>query len=103
VLLIVGLVAVGFVWWALVQPVALFVVTVRAGRAVTTRGNATAAFVAAVGDVCREFGISSGAVRGIPTGPRVALRFTAHFPPAAQQRLRNWWAASGWAPPSAAR
>jgi hypothetical protein len=100
----------GFLWllvtviaaatvWFFAKPDAVFVVQVRAGHAEATSGNVTAAFLAAIEDVCREFAIQSAEVRGVARGRRIALRFSVTFPPAACQRLRNWWVEHGWAPP----
>lgn len=86
--------------WFGTRPPAVFVVRVRGGSPEATRGTVTAAFLAAVADVCGEFRMSSGAVRGVARGRRIALRFSGHFPPAARQRLRNWWALSGWSAPA---
>src|SRR5579883_2696123 len=100
-LLAVGLIAA--VIWLFSKPEAVFVVRVRGGNAEATNGKVTASFLAAVAEVCHEFAIPSGEVRGVVRGRRIALRFTRHFPPVAQQRLRNWWAQSGWPPPRTRR
>lgn len=84
------------VYWLCAKPEAAFVVRARAGEAEATVGKVTGAFLAAVAEVCKEFGIASGEVRGVARGRRIALRFSASFPPPARQRLRNWWAHSGW-------
>jgi hypothetical protein len=100
----------GFVWllalataaaavWFFTKPDALFVVRVRAGNAVATTGKTTAGFLAAVVEVCSEFGLPAAEVRGVARGRRISLRFSNHFPPAARQRLRNWWAEYGWSVP----
>src|SRR5262245_31650254 len=95
-LLVVLAVAAAGVWFA-AKPAAVFVVQVRGGVPQASRGKVTAAFLAAVADVCGEFGISAGEIRGVPRRHRrISLRFSASFPSASQQRLRNWWAQSGW-------
>ena len=89
--------------WFCAKPPAVFVVRVRGGTAEATHGTVTGAFLAAVADVCREFALSSGEVRGVARGRHISLRFSAHFPAAARQRLRNWWALSGWSAPRTPR
>jgi hypothetical protein len=92
---VVAAIAVG-VWWVVSRPAAVFVVRVRDGRADAARGKVTDAFLAAVAEVFAEFQLASGEVRGVPRGKRIALWFSANVPPAACQRLRNWWGMSGW-------
>jgi hypothetical protein len=75
---------------------AVFVVKVRDGKPEASRGKVTDAFLAAVAEVCAEFALRTGEVRGVARGRRIALRFSSGFPAAARQRLRNWWAMSGW-------
>jgi hypothetical protein len=81
------------VWFLIPGPPAVFIVRVRGGRAHAERGKVTQAFLAAVEEVC---GVASGEVRGVARGKRISLWFSGGIPPAARQRLRNWWAASGW-------
>jgi len=90
--IVVTALVIGFV----AKPAAVFVVRVRDGNAAATTGAVTGAFRAAVVDVCREFGVRVGEVRGVAQGRRIALRFSAQFPPGARQRLRNWWTEYGW-------
>ena len=82
---------VGWVVWMLVQPRYVVEIRVRGGRPEVRKGKVTAAFLAEVAAICRESGVSSGWVGGVRQGKRVALRFSRHFPPGAQQRLRNEW------------
>jgi hypothetical protein len=82
--------------WFVARPPALFVVTVRDGLALAKRGKVTDAFLAAVVEVCREFDVSAAEVRGVAHSSRIALHFSSSLPEAARQRLRNWWAMSGW-------
>ena len=89
--------------WLMVKPPAVFVVRVRGGIAEATRGTVTGAFLVAVADVCREFGLHSAEVRGVAHGRRIALRFSSNVPAPARQRLRNWWAMSGWSAGATAR
>ena len=97
---IVVLAVVGAAVWFGTKPPAVFVVRVRGGPPEAIHGTVTAVFLAAVADVCREFDLSSGEVRGVACGRRISLRFSSHFPPTARQRLRNWWALSGWSAPA---
>ena len=98
-LLVLVILGVALVVWLVSKPDAVFVVRVRAGHAEATTGTATTAFRVAVEDVCQEFGVRAGEVRGVARGRRIALRFSTHFPPVAQQRLRNWWTEYGWPAP----
>jgi hypothetical protein len=101
-LLLAGVVILSLVLFV-ARPPAVFVVAVRGGTTRAGRGKVTDAFLAAVTEVCREFGVSAGEVRGVARGERISLRFSAGFPPAARQRLRNWWAMSGWSARPGAR
>lgn len=83
--------------WLVVKPPAVFVVAVRDGETHVTQGKVTDAFLAVIADVCQEFDLRNAEVRGVARGKRIALRFSSGFSSAAQQRLRNWWAQSGWA------
>ena len=89
--------------WYCTKPPAVFVVRVRDGKPEAIHGTVTGAFLATVADVCRDFGISVGEVYGVARGRRISLRFSSHLPPAARQRLRNWWALSGWSAPRTPR
>ena len=82
--------------WVVAQPAAEFVVEVRDGVGRATKGKVTDAFLGAVADVCSEFGVTTCVVRGVARGARISLRFPPGFPEPARQRLRNWWAMSGW-------
>jgi len=82
--------------WVVAQPQAEFIVSVRAGAATARKGKVTESFLAAVTEVCVEFGVTACEIRGVARGKRISLRFTGAFPEAARQRLRNWWAMSGW-------
>jgi Protein of unknown function (DUF3634) len=82
---------VGWVVWMLLQPRYVFEIRVQGRQPVVRKGKVTAAFLAEVAAVCRESGVASGWVGGVQQGKRVALRFSRHFPPGAQQRLRNGW------------
>jgi hypothetical protein len=57
----------------------------------------TAAFLEQVREVCQQNGVKRGTVRGLIRGRRIALGFSRNIPSGGQQRLRNWWAHSGWA------
>lgn len=83
--------------WVVAQPQAVFIVTVRAGAATARKGKVTENFLAAVREVCAEFGVTACEIRGVARGKRISLRFRGAFPEAARQRLRNWWVLSGWA------
>jgi hypothetical protein len=84
------------VWWVVAIPSAVFVVRVREGKPASTAGKVTDAFLATIAEVFHEFNLSQGEIRGVARGERIALWFSAGIPPAACQRLRNWWNLSGW-------
>jgi len=90
------IVAAAAVWWAVAKPQALFVVRVRNGTATTVHGKVTEAFLTTIAEVFDEFGLESGEIRGLARGRRIALWFSSGIPAGACQRLRNWWAISGW-------
>ena len=79
--------------WSLFQPRYRFVIRIEGGRPRIRKGKVTAAFLDHVADVCREHGIARGWIGGLPQDRRIALRFSRHFPPGSQQRLRNEWSA----------
>lgn len=95
-LLVLVLVIVAAVFLAAARPHAVFVVRVRHGRPETTQGKVTDTFLVTVEEVFREFGLEAGEIRGVLRGQRIALWFSSGVPSAACQRLRNWWALSGW-------
>jgi len=96
-----ALVPIGFVaaavavWWV-TKPPAAFIVRVRDGLPSAHLGKVTDAFLVAVADVFRDFGLAAGEIRGLARGRRIALWFSSGIPEGACQRLRNWWAISGW-------
>lgn len=94
-LLLFAALAIGLAW-LVARPPAEFVVMIRNGTSCRARGKVTDAFLVAVTDVCREFDVSAAEVRGVVRGERIALHFSSGWPQAARQRLRNWWAMSGW-------
>ena len=93
---VVVLVLVAAAWWAVMNAPAAFVVQVRGGQPRATKGTVTGPFLAAVAEVGQEFGLRACEIRGVVRGRRTALRFSPNMPPAARQRLRNWWSVSGW-------
>lgn len=84
------------VWVVLRKPPVVFVVRIRDGVPQAAKGKVTTAFLAAMAEVCRDFAVSSGEVRGVRRRGRISLWFSSSIPPAAGQRLRNWWSTSGW-------
>jgi hypothetical protein len=91
---VIKLLVLGFVAWAIwsvLQPRYAFEIRVQGGRPRVRKGKVTPAFLTRVAEVCRESGVPRGWIGGVPRGRRVALRFSRHFPPGTQQRLRNEW------------
>ncbi|HEY1190862.1 MAG TPA: DUF3634 family protein [Gemmata sp.] len=93
----------GFVVWGVLRssrPRPLFAVRLINGEPRATVGTVTAPFLARVREVAAEHRIATGSVWGVVrSGGRVSLKCSGHFPPGAQQQLRNWWAVSGWTAP----
>lgn len=83
--------------WVALQPRCAFVIQIAQGIPKAVRGKVTAAFLEQVREVCQQNGVKQGTVRGLIRGRRIALGFSRNIPPGGQQRLRNWWANSGWA------
>jgi hypothetical protein len=83
--------------WLLSKPYAVFVVRIKQGRPSAERGKVTEAFLCAVEDICRDQGVDAGEIRGVPRGRLISLWFSKGLPRGFCQRLRNWWAISGWA------
>ena len=72
-----------------------FLIKIRDGRAIVTRGKVTSDFVETVVEVCREYAVKSGWVGGVRRGPReTRLVFSRSIPKPCQQRLRNVWGIS---------
>jgi hypothetical protein len=84
-----------WVIWSVLQPRYVFEIRIDGGQPSLRRGKVTAAFLGRVAAVCQESGVVRGWIGGVLHGRRVALRFSRHFPPGAQQRLRNEWQAAG--------
>ena len=78
------------------KPHALFVIRIQNGAPVAKRGTVTEAFLGTIAELCDEQGIQAGEIRGVPRGRRISLWFSKGLPSSFQQRLRNWWAISGW-------
>jgi hypothetical protein len=94
------LVLAGVVIWGLWRaslPPRLFVVRIVSARPTPAVGTVTPAFLRQVGEIAAEYGVDSGQVCGVACrGGQVRLVFSGQFPESARQRLRNWWAVSGW-------
>jgi Protein of unknown function (DUF3634) len=93
VLLVVSIAA---AFWRFAKPPATFVVRIQAGKPKATYGRVTDAFLAEIAELCREQRIAAGEIRGVSRGPRLGLWFSREIPNGCRQRLRNWWAMSGW-------
>jgi hypothetical protein len=87
--LVIGFVA--WLAWSVFQTKYVFEIRVAGGQPHVRKGKVTASFLGMVAEVCRESGVARGWIGGVPHGRRIALRFSRHFPPGPQQRLRNEW------------
>jgi hypothetical protein len=81
--------------WSVLQPRYVFEIRVVGGQPSIRAGKVTTAFLGRVAAVCQESGVIQGWIGGVRHGRRVALRFSRHFPPGSQQRLRNEWQTAG--------
>jgi hypothetical protein len=91
--LVIGFVA--WVIWSVLQPQYAFEIRIKDGHAEARRGKVTATFLHMVAETCQAGGVVQGWIGGVRRGRQTALRFSRHFPPNIQQRLRNAWYAAG--------
>jgi hypothetical protein len=84
-----------WVMWSILQPRYVFVIWVNRGQPRVGRGKVTARFLGRLTTVCEESGVGRGWVGGVQRGRQVALKFSHHFSPGLQQRLRNEWLTLG--------
>lgn len=73
----------------------VFEIRVSDGVPVVRRGQVTRAFLDVLAEACRADGVTRGWVAGVPRGGRMTLKFSHHFAPGTQQRVRNQWHATG--------
>jgi uncharacterized protein DUF3634 len=81
--------------WTLLQTRYVFEIYINRGQPSLRKGKVTKAFLELVAEVCRDSGVLRGWIGGVRHGKRIALRFSRHFPPGPQQRLRNEWTLTG--------
>jgi hypothetical protein len=84
-----------WVMWSILQPRYVFEIRVNGGQPRVRRGKVTARFLGRLTAVCEEYGVGRGWIGGVQHGRLVALRFSHHFSPGLQQRLRNEWLTLG--------
>jgi hypothetical protein len=84
-----------WVFWSVLRPRYVFEIRIADGRPAVPKGKVTKVFLSRVAAVCQESRVARGWIGGVPQGRRVALRFSHHFPPGVQQRLRNEWTLAG--------
>jgi hypothetical protein len=92
-ILVIGMAA--WVIWSVLQPRYAFEIRITGGQPSVRKGKVPAVFLCQVAVACRECGVDQGWIGGVPLGRRVGLRFSRHFPPSLQQRLRNEWTMTG--------
>jgi hypothetical protein len=77
--------------WALCQPRYLFIVVVKDGKVIRSKGAVPRIFLDAVDAVCRDSPSFSGTIRGVMRGKQIRLVFSRQVPQNLQQRFRNAW------------
>ncbi|AWM38477.1 hypothetical protein GobsT_33690 [Gemmata obscuriglobus] len=103
---VIALLIVGAIVWGILQaarPRPLFTVRIANGEPHAVHGRVTGAFLDRVREVAAAHRIQRGLVFGVASNGRIRLKTSGHFPPAAQQQLRNWWAEFGWPVPRSRR
>ncbi len=78
------------VFWFLL-PRADFVLAIDEGKVRLKRGKVLGQFVAECQQICAEWKVERGSIRGVRYSGRVALRFSREIPPEHHQRFRNAW------------
>ena len=94
VVLVAGLVIWGL--WRIGRPRPVFVVRIADGEPRAVAGTVTPAFLQCVREVAASYGIASGRVTGTACGHLIRLHFSRQIPEPGRQKMRNWWATSGW-------
>jgi hypothetical protein len=94
-LLVLGVV-IGWVLYTICRPRPVFVVRIRDGVPQAARGQVTRGFLQDVAETCARHGVRDGEVRGLATGRRINLVFSAGIPNPCRQQIRNLWGVSGW-------
>jgi hypothetical protein len=102
-IVLVVLAVLGWIAWRANRWAAVFVVTIRDGRAAARSGAVTGEFLCVVEELCQQHGIEAGEVCGLSQGARIRLWFSSRIPEGMRQQLRNWWVTSGWPSPVAKR
>jgi hypothetical protein len=95
-LLLVLVLAIGWLLYTICRPRPLFVVRIRGGVPQAVRGQVTRGFLQDVAETCTRHGVHDGEVRGLAAGRRIDLVFSAGIPNPCRQQIRNLWGVSGW-------
>jgi hypothetical protein len=89
---VVGGIGIALIWW-LVRPHFAFVIEIERNHIERARGDADRPFLMEVDDICREYQIRHGWVRGLRVQGWTRLTFTGDIPAECRQRIRNTWLA----------
>ncbi len=73
------------------RPKPRFIVRIRDGRPIATRGKVPAAFLADCQRALDELNIHGGTIKGYGPPHRTTLKFSRQIPVADHQSLRNVW------------
>jgi hypothetical protein len=74
--------------WSL-RPTVVFVIRFRQGTPRVVRGRLAETALRSIHEICRQNGVTTGEIRGLPVGRRIRLTFSREFSPGCQQQLRN--------------
>jgi hypothetical protein len=95
-LLLVLVLAIGWVLFTICRPWPVFVVRITDGVPRAVRGQVPRGFLQDVAETCARNGVQDGEVRGLTAHQRIDLVFSAGIPNHCRQQIRNLWGVSGW-------
>lgn len=85
------LAAIGFAVWIAFRSQAVWVVRIRDGLPVVSKGKVAAGFLNDVTEIAQRNSITKATIRGIQRGAKVQLQADNSLPAGIQQQLRNSW------------
>lgn len=91
ILAIAAIIAVPACLFLFFRPVPALVLRIDHGKVSVRRGKVPGRFVGECQQICTDWKISAGTVKGFRVAGRVSLRFSREIPPEHHQRFRNAW------------